>query len=132
MKIKVFTPNVHGKIEFTPAELEKLLNEVYEDGQRNCNCGKTITWTNPYLVPTMQYQDEKTVTTSASGCTINNDEVSCECANPARKAYTATFNINSEDAKKMSERIDEIFNGLAPSTKTANDAFTKLAKELNF
>ena len=132
MKIKVFTPNANGKIEFTPAELEKLLNEVYTDGQNSCNCGKTITWTNPYLGPTMQYQDEKTVTTSTSDCTINNDEGSCECANPARKAYTATFNINPEDAKKMSERIDEIFNGLAPSTKTANDAFTKLTKELNF
>ena len=27
MKVKVFQPNSHGKIEFTRAELEKLLNE---------------------------------------------------------------------------------------------------------
>jgi hypothetical protein len=126
MKIKVFTPNHSGKIEFTPAELEKLLNEVYTDGQNNCNCGKTITWTNPYLNQPMCYQDEKTIATSAT----SNDESACECANPQRKAYTATFNINSEDAKEMSKHIDEIIKNA--TARIDNDAFSKLAKELNF
>ena len=126
MTVKVFTPNHSGKIEFTPAELEKLLNEVYEDGQNNCNCGKTITWTNPYLNQPMYYQDEITITTSAT----SNDESACECANPQRKAYTATININSEDAKEMSKHIDEIIKNA--TARIDNDAFSKLAKELNF
>lgn len=33
MKFRVFTTNADGKIEFTKDELEKLLNEVYEDGK---------------------------------------------------------------------------------------------------
>jgi hypothetical protein len=43
-KIKVFNLNKEGKIEFTKEELEKLLNETYEDGY--CE-GKshTYTWT---------------------------------------------------------------------------------------
>ena len=126
MKIKVFTPNERGKIEFTPAELEKLLNDTYAEGQRNCNCGTNITWTNPYLNQPMCYQDEKTITTCAS----SNDESACECANPQRKAYTATININSEDAKEMSKHIDEIIKNAA--AKMDNDAFSRLAKELNF
>jgi hypothetical protein len=46
-KIKVFNLNKEGKIEFTKEELEKLLNETYEDGY--CE-GKshTYTWTTPY------------------------------------------------------------------------------------
>lgn len=45
--IKVFTVNENGKIEFTKAELEKLLNDVYAEGQRNSNYGSPFTWTNP-------------------------------------------------------------------------------------
>ena len=30
--VKVFTTNSNGKIEFTKAELEKVLNEVWRDG----------------------------------------------------------------------------------------------------
>ena len=65
MKVKVFTPNHSGKIEFTPAELEKLLNEIYEDGQRNCNCNKSITWTNPYTNITPCY---------SATCATNSDK----------------------------------------------------------
>lgn len=35
MKIKVFCPNTNGKLEFTKDELEKMLNEVYQDGYRD-------------------------------------------------------------------------------------------------
>lgn len=34
MTVKVFQTNKNGKIEFTRAELEKLLNEVYSDGYK--------------------------------------------------------------------------------------------------
>ena len=32
MKVKIFTPNRDGKIEFNQKDLESLLNEVYEEG----------------------------------------------------------------------------------------------------
>lgn len=35
MKIKVFCPNTNGKLEFSKEELEKMLNEAYEDGFRD-------------------------------------------------------------------------------------------------
>ena len=46
-KIKVFNLNEKGKIEFTKEELEKLLNETYEDGYCEGN-SHTYTWTQPY------------------------------------------------------------------------------------
>ena len=125
MKIKVFIPNINGKIEFTPAELEKLLNDTYTEGQRNCDCNKSVTWTNPYLNQILPYQDEKT-TNIASTSTNEND--ACECANPTRKPYTVTATFNAADAKEMSKRIDEIIKNAADN----NSVFAKLAKELNF
>ena len=103
MKIKVFTPNVNGKIEFAPAELEKLLNDTYEEGQRNCNCGSKITWTNPCI--------STTTSTSTNGA-------------------PATITLNNADAKEMSKHINEIIQNAA--AKIDSDAFSKLAKELTF
>lgn len=42
--VKVFTTNSNGKIEFTKEELEKLLNEVWQDGY---DSNKSIWWTSP-------------------------------------------------------------------------------------
>lgn len=42
--VKVFTTNSNGKIEFTKDELEKLLNEVWQDG---CDSNKSLWWTSP-------------------------------------------------------------------------------------
>ena len=113
MKIKVFTPNANGKIEFTPAELEKLLNDTYAEGQRNCNCGSNITWTSPYITPYINCSDSTTTNTSAKGAPI-----------------TATIALNNTDAQEMSKRIDEIIKNA--TSKMDNDAFSKLAKELTF
>lgn len=33
MKTKFFYPNIDGNIEFTRTELEKLLNDVYDEGR---------------------------------------------------------------------------------------------------
>ena len=113
MKIKVFTPNEKGKIEFTREELEKLLNDTYAEGQRNCNCGSNITWTSPYIAPYINCSDSTTTNTSTKGA-------------PA----TATITLNNADAKEMSKRIDEVIKGA--TAKINNDAFSKLARELNF
>lgn len=53
--VKVFTTNSNGKIEFTKEELEKLLNEVWQDGY---NSNRSLWWTSP---TTTQLQDDGTV-----------------------------------------------------------------------
>ena len=116
MKIKVFTPNERGKIEFTREELEKLLNDTYVEGQRNCNCGSNITWTSPYPTP---YINCSSSTTNAS---TNGAPA------PAPATATATITLNNADAKEMSKRIDKIIKTAAEN----NNVFSKLAKELNF
>ena len=114
MKIKVFEINNNGKIEFTREELEKLLNDTYAEGQRNCNCGSNITWTNPYITPYVS--------------TTNNEPTTSNASAPKVHAITAT--LNATDAKEMSKHIDEIIKNAA--AKIDSDAFSKLAKELNF
>ena len=109
--IKVFTVNANGRIEFTKAELEKLLNEVYAEGQLNCNCRSNFTWTTPYITPYLS------TTTTNINDTITNS------SHP-----TATVTINATDAKNMSKNIDKIINDAASAT----DVYSKLAKELNF
>jgi hypothetical protein len=116
MKVKVFQTNSQGKIEFTCAELEKLLNEVYEDGQHNCNCNKTITWTNPYVNTTPYY---------STTCATNSDKDSTTVA--ATNDIKPRIIINSADAAELSKHIDEIIKNA-----TQNDVFSNLAKELNF
>lgn len=49
MKIKIFCPNTNGKLEFTKEELEKLLNEAYNDGYRDGNYNRTWTYTYPSI-----------------------------------------------------------------------------------
>lgn len=125
MKIKVFRTNSNGKIEFTPAELEKLLNDTYEEGQRNCNCVKGITWTNPYTMP---YCD--TITTNLA--TENSKE---ECASPSHKTYPSISmkELSKEDMERVSKEITGLLNAnrsLRPHE--VQDVFSNLAKELNF
>ena len=110
--IRVFTVNGNGKIEFTKAELEKLLNEVYREGQKDCNCDR-LTWTNPYITPCINCGDS--TTTSAS-------------TNDASASVTIPF--NSADARETSKHIDEIIRNV--TAKIDNDVFSKLAGELNF
>lgn len=53
MMINVFTVNKNDKIEFTKNELEKLLNEVWEDGRRDgLNFNKNYWWTSPTIATT--------------------------------------------------------------------------------
>lgn len=128
MKIKVFQTNPNGKIEFTPAELEKLLNDTYEEGQRNCNCPKGITWTSPYVTPYCN-------TVTANLATENNKEESCECANPSHEAYPSITmkELSKEDMERVSKEISSLLNAnrsLRPHE--VHDVFSNLAKELNF
>ena len=65
MMVKVFTVNKNDKIEFTKDELEKLLNEVWEDGRRDgLNSNKNYWWTSPTI----------TCTTLTQGSTSSTNE----------------------------------------------------------
>ena len=52
MKVRVFTANANGKVEFTKEELEKLLNEVYQDAKNGCiviNTPSNPWWDSPTI-----------------------------------------------------------------------------------
>lgn len=67
-KIRVFPHNEKGKIEFTKEELQKLLNEVYNEGRIDSytiSYGSNIT-TTPYY---------STITTSNSSTSIDKNNL---------------------------------------------------------
>ena len=65
MMIKVFETNNNGKIKFTREDLEKLLNEVYNDGYREGKDSHNWTWTSPYYASTRCPGDAATITANA-------------------------------------------------------------------
>lgn len=68
-KIRVFPKNEKGKIEFTKEELQKLLNEVYNEGKIDSytiSYGSNIT-TTPYYY--------STTTTSNSSTSIDKNNL---------------------------------------------------------
>lgn len=63
-KIRVFPKNEKGKIEFTKEELQKLLNEVYNEGRIDSytiSYGSNIT-TTPYYYSTATASNSSTLT----------------------------------------------------------------------
>ena len=50
--VKVFTTNSNGKIEFTKDELEKVLNEVWQDGY---NSNTSYWWSSPTITGPYTY-----------------------------------------------------------------------------
>ena len=49
MQVKVFKFDKNGRVSFTQAELEKLLNEIYTGGYNDGrNSREYWTWTSPY------------------------------------------------------------------------------------
>ena len=68
-KIRVFPKNEKGKIEFTKEELQKLLNEVYNEGKTDSYTiyyGYGLTNTTPYC---------STTTTNSSSLSITRDNI---------------------------------------------------------
>ena len=67
-KIRVFPHNEKGKIEFTKEELQKLLNEVYNEG-------KMDSYTIYYGSTTTSLPYYPTNTTSSSSTLTGNDKL---------------------------------------------------------
>ena len=149
MKVKVFQPNSHGKIEFTREELEKLLNEVYDGGFRDGAIAQreksTWTWTSPY-----RYSDSITLTDSVNSTNAIDNHThpidkltstydSATDKNDTSVAKNATVDIapisitlNNMDREAARKHISDTVAALRRAQAAPGDVFTNLAKELNF
>ena len=143
MKVKVFYPNREGKIEFTRQELEKLLDEVYREGQRDCNCNKSWTWTTPYyngsLISnstanaTVAIPDSSVATYTTDNAAIDNFKADTAVNDKEVKPYSITMKINEADINKAAEAIKTMLDQKGAFTpQKIEDVFSGLAKELNF
>ena len=100
MMVKVFQSNVNGKIEFTRAELEKLLNEVYKKGYDNGASDTKQnywTWTSPYISTTNLRTPEATYTTN-TGTSIDN--LRCDNASKVATLEPTKCEVDALEAKK--------------------------------
>ena len=74
-KIRVFPKNEKGKIEFTKEELQKLLNEVYNEGKMDSYTiyyGSNIT-TTPYYYSTITTSNSSTPSDKNNLTSLNID-----------------------------------------------------------
>lgn len=150
MKIKVFNFDSHGKVSFTQEELEKLLNEVYEEGKRDCEATHPYTWTSPftYLTNTGNsgYPADATVThsttifpktafgdTSTCECESHHDDVhNCDCkCHKSSESPVYSLQLSNSDAKLIKEAVKDIVAN-AKNVLNSDDPFHTLARELNF
>lgn len=102
MMVKVFQSNANGKIEFTRAELEKLLNEVYKKGYDTGACDTKQnywTWTSPYISTTNLRTPEITYATNT---TTSIDNLRCDNASKVTtlESDIAKSAIDALEAKK--------------------------------
>lgn len=119
MSVKVFQTNKAGKIEFTRCELEKLLNETYNEGYRDGeNHAKSSywTWTSPSIVNTTPYygvtclDTDKPIRTNDVGDIIYtgtaDDTITGTVTGNTNVATISTTDcsINADGAKKVSEQ----------------------------
>ena len=144
MKVKVFYPNREGKIEFTRQELEKLLDEVYREGQKDCNCSKSWTWTTPYYNSSLTNNSVSTTTTAtpdlsvatyAADSNVIDDfkAATIKSNDKETKPYSITMKTNEADVNKAVEAFKAMFDQKGALTpQKIEDVFSGLAKELNF
>ena len=106
MSVKVFQTNKAGKIAFTRCELERLLNETYNEGYRdgeNHAKGSYWTWTSPSIsttnYPVVTYRNS---TDPNDGLIVGKTTI-----NGAANATIATTDcsVNVDEGKKISGQI---------------------------
>lgn len=117
MSVKVFQTNKAGKIEFTRCELEKLLNETYNEGYRDGeNHAKSSywTWTSPSIVNTTPYYGVTCLNTDKAirANDVDNITLTGTIGDTITGAVTGKTNvatvstadcsINADEAKKVS------------------------------
>lgn len=143
MSVKVFQTNKAGKIEFTRCELEKLLNETYNEGYRDGeNHAKSSywTWTSPSIVNTTPYYgvtcldtDKAIRANDVGNITLTGtvgDTITGTVTGKTNVATvsTADYSINTDEAKKVSGqtpsndktfKVDITASVDSPDTKSA-------------
>ena len=117
MSVKVFQTNSKGKIEFTRAELEKLLNDTYKEGHRdgeNKANSNYWTWTSPYI------SDSITNIATLNGTGTGNITYRDSISSAAPECVTLTCD-NIVDAAKVDELAGTIsIEGVANNSITSN------------
>lgn len=151
MSVKVFQTNSNGKIEFTRAELEKLLNDTYKEGYRD---GETKTnnsywtWIAPTLTstPSVTCGGNSAISTTPDSATITctnakiDTDALAKLAVPKEDKITANISINGANAQTcdlsvLAKEIDQILFGKPSVTcgtyvTPKNEHNAILAKEL--
>ena len=160
MSVKVFQTNSNGKIEFTRAELEKLLNDTYKEGHRDGESkanNSYWTWTAPSLTncPTITYGNTNTgtirtvpdsVTVTCADAKIDTEALNkltdVETKVVSTPKVTANVSVNGAkgqvyDLTSLAKEIDQILFGTPTPTgscgtfaKPKNEHNANLAKEL--
>lgn len=155
MSVKVFQTNSNGKIEFTRAELERLLNDTYKEGHRDGEAkanNSYWTWTAHTLTgaPSITYGGNSTIRTTPDSATITctnakvDTDMLAKLAVPKEEAdahkITANVSVNGAkaqtyDLSALAKEIDQIFFGRTPTTcgthvAPKNEHNANLAKEL--
>ena len=121
MSVKVFQTNKAGKIEFTRCELEKLLNETYNEGYRDGeNHAKSSYWTwtspSPSIVNTTPYYGVTCLDTDTNKAIRANDVGNVTLSGAIGDTITGTVtgktnvatisttdcSINADETKKVS------------------------------
>ena len=123
MMVKVFQSNANGKIEFTRAELEKLLNEIYKNGYDNGASDTKQnywTWTSPYISTTNLRTPEVTYATNTS---TSIDNLRCDNASKVTTAESTKREVDALEIKKDNSYTISA-SSVAPSSITVqlNDA----------
>ena len=145
MNIRVFATNNLGKIEFDRTSLEKLLNEIYEEGYRAGEkhakdnywtwCPTITTTTTPYLnnvsgstittatnaTPTLKI-DNTTSSTNAATNTIENPTINTSFSINGEKVDLSTF---VDPFKEVNEAFNRAVNSVSRSNR-----YNTLAKEI--
>ena len=139
MMVKVFQSNANGKIEFTRAELEKLLNEVYKKGYDTGACDTKQnywTWTSPYLSTNDSRISEATYATNTS---TSIDNLRCDNASKVATLEPNTAKCATDALEAKNDESNTISaSSVAPSSITVqlndmgeNSTNVNLAKSID-
>ena len=103
MKYKILTPNENGMFTFTKEELEKFMEEIYDEGY-NEGMKHTITtpsypYPDPITHPYVTWSDKTTPISTTTAYWSGTDPAAIECTttNPAIRndPFTLTGDINN-------------------------------------
>lgn len=113
MSVKVFQTNKAGKIEFTRCELEKLLNETYNEGYRDgeAHAKNTYwTWTSPSIINTTPYYGVTCLDTNSSKSISDNNITDTVTLNDSivNKADTCNASITATDCITNKDKAKKI------------------------